>query len=137
MDRIAISPYTMAGYIQLKIAKGQCLSSRNDRALRRVVRIRSRSIVVDHVHKMRSLAGASADNRACTMPNEKIISEQENGAKGAVSHIRHCLLNDLNLSNWTSSWLEFRCIFLVGKGTEDDEGIAVFGRPEGVHFEAG
>ena len=31
----------------------------------------------------------------------------------------------------------FRCIFLAGKGTEDDEGIAVFGRPEGVHSEAG
>ncbi|MGO7237544.1 hypothetical protein ACCS73_34205, partial [Rhizobium brockwellii] len=31
----------------------------------------------------------------------------------------------------------FRCIFQAGKGTEDDESIAVFGRTEGVHFEAG
>jgi len=28
-------------------------------------------------------------------------------------------------------------MFLAGKGTEDDDSIAVFGRTEGVHFEAG
>ena len=44
----------------------------------------------------------------------------------------------INLSpqNWILFWPEFSALFPWLGGAESDEGLEVFGRPEGVHSEA-
>lgn len=92
---------------------------------------------------MLTLYGSEINSRlllgTARYPSPAVLSEavRQSATEIVTVSLRREMSGDLNPSTGPVLVRVFRCIFLAGKGTEDDEGIAVFGRPEGVHPEAG
>jgi hypothetical protein len=80
--------------------------------------------------------GSAARNPALQRATDLIlrarVAGDQSGFIGLDSH-RVCS-EPLKLDRF---WLEFSAVISWLGGAESDEGLEVFGRPEGVHFEAG